>query len=70
MRQASPAAASRRIGTLTLRFTKGGWQTLRLQTREDGVSVDQVVLSSEQYLNTRPGTVKDDTTILPRRFFY
>jgi len=58
------------IGTLTLRFPKGGWQTLRLQTREDGVSVDQVVLSSEQYLTTRPGTVKNDTTILPRRFFY
>jgi hypothetical protein len=57
------------IGTVTVRFTKGGWQTLRLQTREDGVSVDQIVLSAETYLTTRPGTVKNDTTILSRRFF-
>ena len=37
------------IGTLTVRFTKSGWQALRIQTREDGVSIDQVVLSSEKY---------------------
>lgn len=57
------------IGTLTLRFPKGGWQTLRLQSREDGVSIDQVVLSSEKYLTNRPGTVKNDNTILPRVFY-
>jgi hypothetical protein len=35
-----------------------------IQTREDGVSIDQVVLSSEKYLTTRPGKSKNDTTIL------
>jgi len=29
------------------------------------VSVDQVVLSAEKYLTTRPGTAKNDRTILP-----
>ena len=52
------------IGTLTVRFTKSGWQALRIQTREDGVSIDQVVLSSEKYRTTRPGAVKNDATIL------
>jgi hypothetical protein len=57
------------VGTITLRFPEGGEQTLRLQTREDGVSVDQVVLSSDTYRATRPGTVKNDTTILPASRF-
>jgi hypothetical protein len=57
------------MGTLTLQFTRGGWQTLRIQTREDGVRVDQIVLSAEKYRTTRPGTVKNDTTILPRTPF-
>ena len=52
------------VGVLTVRFTQSGWQHVRIQTREDGVSVDQVVLSSEQYRTTRPGAVKNDTTIL------
>ncbi|HET7696249.1 MAG TPA: VCBS repeat-containing protein [Vicinamibacterales bacterium] len=58
------------IGTLTVRFTRSGWQRLRIQTREDGVSVDQVVLSSEQYRTTRPGAAKNDATILPPRFYW
>jgi hypothetical protein len=52
-------------GTMTLRFPQGGPQWLRFQTREDGVSVDQFVLSAEKYLTTRPGTVKNDSVILP-----
>jgi hypothetical protein len=32
--------------------------------REDGVSVDQIVLSSEKYKSARPGTAKNDTTKL------
>jgi hypothetical protein len=48
-----------------LRFPAGGWQQLRIQTREDGVSIDQVVLSSAKYLATRPGAAKNDATILP-----
>jgi hypothetical protein len=50
-------------GTL-LRFPQGGWQTIRIQTREDGLSIDQIVLSSERYISTRPGKAKNDTTIL------
>ena len=50
----------------TIRFAQGGWQRLRIQRREDGLSIDQIVLSAERYLTTRPGTAKNDTTILPR----
>ena len=41
-------------------------QYLVIQTREDGVSIDQIVFSAEKYLTKRPGTAKNDTTILPR----
>jgi hypothetical protein len=47
-----------------LRFDPGP-QVIVIQTREDGVSIDQVVLSAEKYLTTRPGTAKNDRTILP-----
>ena len=47
-----------------LRFPEGGWRRLRVQTREDGVSIDQIVLSSERYLTAPPGPAKRDTTIL------
>jgi hypothetical protein len=48
-----------------LYFTDGP-QTIRIQGREDGMSIDQIVLSSDTYLNTSPGATKDDTKILPR----
>jgi hypothetical protein len=47
-----------------LRFPGGGQQVIRVQTREDGVSIDQIVLSAESYLTSRPGSGKNDTTIL------
>lgn len=47
-----------------LRLPAGGWQQLVIQTREDGASVDQIVLSSATYLVARPGKAKNDTTIL------
>ena len=55
-------------GTLgpLLRFATGGAQTIRIQAREDGVSIDQVVLSPATYLNRAPGALKNDTTILPK----
>jgi hypothetical protein len=34
--------------------------------REDGLSIDQIVLSPQTYLNSSPGTLLNDTTILPR----
>ena len=37
---------------------------LRIQVREDGVSIDQIVLSAVKYRTTRPGTAKNDTLIL------
>ena len=51
---------------ILIRFPAGGRQRIRLQTREDGLSIDQVVLSAEKYLTSRPGSAKNDTTILPR----
>jgi hypothetical protein len=39
-------------------------QTLRIQPREDGLTIDQIVLSPAQYLNASPGALKDDTTII------
>lgn len=47
-------------------FAMAGPQTLRVQVRQDGVSIDQIVLSSGDYLWTSPGLTKDDQTILPR----
>jgi len=50
--------------SLTIRFAEGGRQTVRIQTREDGLSVDQIVFSSEKYTAVRPGTANNDKTIL------
>jgi hypothetical protein len=47
-------------------FEKTGLQTLRLQQREDGLSIDQIVLSPSKYLVTSPGVSKNDTTIVAR----
>ena len=47
-------------------FAASGPQKLRIQTREDGLSIDQVVLSPGKYLSTAPGAAKNDTTIVPR----
>ena len=49
-----------------LYFATTGPQTIRVQVREDGLSLDQIVLSSAAYLTTAPGATKNDTTILPR----
>jgi PKD repeat protein len=47
-------------------FASSGPHTIRIQTREDGLAIDQIVLSATTYLNTSPGPVKDDSTILNR----
>ena len=52
------------VSSTLLRFPGGGLQTIRVQTREDGVSIDQIVLSAVKYKTTRPGTTKDDATKL------
>ena len=47
-------------------FAQSGQQRLRIQVREDGVGIDQIVLSANRYLTARPGATKNDTTILPQ----
>jgi phosphatidylserine/phosphatidylglycerophosphate/cardiolipin synthase-like enzyme len=46
-------------------FSATGPQTLRVQTREDGFAIDQIVLSPSTYLTVSPGALKNDTRILP-----
>ena len=45
-------------------FAADGTHTLRIQQREDGAIVDQVVLSPDTYVQTPPGPRQNDTTIL------
>ncbi len=47
-------------------FQSTGTQTLRIQAREDGLSIDQIVLSPSSYLTVSPGSLKNDTTILSK----
>jgi len=48
-------------------FATTGPQTLRIQAREDGLSIDQIMLSPTTFRQTAPGTLKNDTRIYPRR---
>jgi hypothetical protein len=50
----------------TIRFAASGAQRIRIQTREDGLSIDQIVLSPERYLTAAPGALKNDTVIVPQ----
>ena len=43
-----------------------GPQTIRIQAREDGISIDQIVLSPDLYFTTAPGAVRNDNTILTK----
>jgi hypothetical protein len=54
------------VGT-PLQFSDDEWQTIRIQQREDGVSIDQIVLSSVTYLGTlSPGADKRDAIVLSK----
>ncbi|MEN3339386.1 MAG: mitochondrial cardiolipin hydrolase [Acidobacteriota bacterium] len=48
-------------------FNTTGSQTLRIQAREDGLSIDQIILSpsSTTFLNASPGLLKNDGKIYP-----
>lgn len=46
-------------------FGARGTHTVRIQTREDGVQVDQIVLSPVNYMTRAPGQTSNDATILP-----
>lgn len=45
-------------------YFDGTPQTLRVQVREDGLSLDQIVLSAVTYATVAPGATKNDSTIL------
>jgi hypothetical protein len=47
-----------------LTFAKSGTHTIRVQTREDGVEIDQIVVSPMKYIVAAPGASSNDTTIL------
>jgi endonuclease/exonuclease/phosphatase family metal-dependent hydrolase len=49
-----------------VRFASSGTHTIRVQTREDGVQIDQIVLSAVGYLWSAPGPVVNDSTIVPK----
>lgn len=49
---------------VTLQFPRGGIRHIRVQVREDGVSIDQIALSAVQYRSAGSGPAKGDTTIL------
>jgi hypothetical protein len=49
-----------------VRFPTATTQTIRVQTREDGVEIDQIVLSPSTYMTAAPGRARDDTTIVPK----
>ncbi len=49
-----------------VRFPSTGTHTIRIQIREDGVQVDQIVLSPVAYLNSAPGAIVDDHTVVPK----
>jgi hypothetical protein len=47
-------------------FATSGTHTMRIQIREDGVFFDQIVLSPSTYLNSAPGSVSNDSTVVPK----
>jgi hypothetical protein len=49
-------------------FATSGWHTIRIQQREDGIAIDQIVLSSSKWANTAPGANKNDETAVPEAY--
>jgi hypothetical protein len=47
-------------------FAASGRHIIRVQVREDGAPIDQIVLSPSRYLRTPPGTARVDTTIVDK----
>lgn len=44
-------------------FAATGTHTLRLQPREDGIIIDQIILSPTMFFSQRPGSAQNDSTI-------
>ncbi|MGE3510396.1 MAG: hypothetical protein AB7N65_16120 [Vicinamibacterales bacterium] len=49
-----------------VRFARTGRQRIRVHLREDGVDIDQVVLSATTYAAVSPGALRNDTTVVPK----
>ena len=47
-----------------IQFAATGSHKIRVQTREDGLSIDQIVLSPVNYLSKSPGALRNDTKIM------
>jgi hypothetical protein len=52
--------------TATVTLGAGSAHTMRIQVREDGVQIDQIVLSPATYRTSPPGARSRDSTIVPR----
>jgi hypothetical protein len=50
----------------SLYFATTGLQTMRIQQREDGLSIDQIVISPTRYFSVSPGLAKNDATIVAK----
>jgi hypothetical protein len=50
----------------TVTFATSGDHTLRIQVREDGVQLDQIVLSPGRYKSSPPGPPTNDSTIVAK----
>jgi hypothetical protein len=50
-----------------VRFPAASEQVVRVQSREDGTAVDQILLSPTTYFDTPPGLPANDTTILRKK---
>ena len=50
----------------TVSFANSGTHTLRIQVREDGVQLDQIVLSPNRFKTSPPGTITNDATIVAK----
>lgn len=46
-------------------FDDEGVQRIRIQQREDGVRIDQIVISADRFADWAPGSLKQDQTIVP-----
>ena len=47
-----------------IRFATAGTHTIRVQQREDGFEIGQIVLSPQSYLTNAPGANRNDSTVV------
>ena len=48
-------------------FATTGTHTIRVQQREDGATIDQIIISPDTYLTSSPGWRREDQTVIPQR---